>query len=142
MNFISSLFLFKCLLFDKKFLSSFLQLNNWSISREKSFSYARSQCFLSFPMDLINILCNESNRLIKYLFMFSTCEYSLSNFANEEFPLILWFCLIRYWPKNKHGLKRWRTSSSICSVLFISSYNYLESAIMPSVSVGRSFSTK
>ncbi len=142
LNFISSLFLFKCLLFDKKFFNSFLHSNNWSKSLENIFNYEISHDFLSFPMLFMNILCNESNLLIKYLFMFYTLEYSVSNLAKLEFSLILWFCLIKYCPKNKHGLNLCLTYSSIWSVLFINSYSYLDKAIIPYVRVGSNFYTK
>lgn len=142
LNLTSSLFLFSCLLLERKFFSSFLQSKSWSKSLENILSSEISHTFLSLPILLMKILCRESNRLMKYLFMFSTFEYSVRSFAKFECPLILWFCLIKYCPKNRHGLKRCLTYSSIWSVLFISYSSYFERAIMLSVKVGRSFYTR
>ena len=139
LNLISSLFLFSDLLLDKKFFNSFFPSNNWSRSLEKIFNSETSQTFLSFPILLMNILCRESNLLIKYLFIFYTLEYSVKSLAKFECPFKLWFCLIKYCPKNRQGLNLCLTSSSIWSVLFINYSSYLDRATIPSVKVGNNF---
>ena len=142
-NFISSLFRSNCLLFDKLCFRSPLHPRIKSISLANNFSYDISHTFLSFPMLFTNIRWIISNLWTKYLFIFSIFEYvNISLLRGEDPGFRLWFCLIKYWPKNKHGLKRLLTYGSISSVWFISSYNSLERATMPSVRVGISFYTK
>lgn len=142
-NLIYSLFLCSTLLLDRLALSSPLQPSSVSRSLANSLSSEISQNFLSFPILLTNFLWIASYLWMKYRLMLSIFEYVSINLLRCELPgFRLWFCLIRYCPKNKHGLKRLLTSGSICSVLSMSCSSYLERAIMPSVRVGISFSTR